>query len=217
MDADLTDVAADRLGDGRQDRTGGVTIARRASIVEAAIDVFASRGYAGASTREIAQAAHLKQGHLYYYFRSKDDLLFEIVDDLHDAFLAGPDEWVAALSGEDAVRSFVRAHVALVCARNRQTMVAYESWRFLTDERRMVISGKRRSYEHRFAQVVRSLGPGHGEAVDVKSVLGLMNWAYQWYDPTGEATPTALGERLADLAIGALRVTGRTPDRSETQ
>lgn len=201
----MTDAAANDLGDGRQDRTGAVTRARRASIVDAAIGVFASSGYDGASTREIAESAGLKQGHLYYYFRSKDDLLFEIVEDLHDAFLEGADDWVRGVDGVDALRKFARSHVALVCQRHRQTMVAYESWRYLSEDRRTAIRDKRRDYEDRFTRVVRDAGVGRDDAVAVRSVLGLMNWTYQWYDPAGDSSPAALGDRLAELVQAALQ------------
>lgn len=46
-----------------------------------AIDFFARHGYQGTSIERIAQASGVTKGALYYYFRDKEDLLFEAVKD----------------------------------------------------------------------------------------------------------------------------------------
>jgi TetR/AcrR family transcriptional regulator len=52
----------------------------RARILEVAITIFAQRGYTGASTREIADAAEVNQGLVTYYFGSKQALWRAAVD-----------------------------------------------------------------------------------------------------------------------------------------
>ena len=53
--------------------------ARRAQILEAAEAVFAAKGYHGATTREIAQAADVSEGTLYNYFANKRDLFIGLM------------------------------------------------------------------------------------------------------------------------------------------
>jgi AcrR family transcriptional regulator len=53
-----------------------------ALIMEAAIRLFAANGYANASLEEIAGAAKFTKGAIYYYFKSKEKLLLEILDDI---------------------------------------------------------------------------------------------------------------------------------------
>src|SRR4051812_6686894 len=48
-------------------------------ILRAAADIFRQVGYDRASTRQIAAAANVQQGLLYYYFKSKQHILFEIL------------------------------------------------------------------------------------------------------------------------------------------
>jgi AcrR family transcriptional regulator len=48
-------------------------------IIEAALELFAERGYEGASVKKIAQGAGISQGLLYNYFDSKEHLLSEIM------------------------------------------------------------------------------------------------------------------------------------------
>lgn len=51
---------------------------QRLAAIRAAASVFAHKGYHGASTTDIADAMGIKQGSLYYYFRSKEEALAEV-------------------------------------------------------------------------------------------------------------------------------------------
>ena len=52
---------------------------RRRSIIAAARQVFRSKGYAGATVAQIAQASELATGTLYLYFTGKDALYIELL------------------------------------------------------------------------------------------------------------------------------------------
>lgn len=56
-----------------------LTEARRNQILEAAVEVFAARGFPRATTREIAAVAGVSEGTIYNYFESKADLLAALV------------------------------------------------------------------------------------------------------------------------------------------
>lgn len=51
---------------------------RRAEILAAAARIFADKGYANATTREIAEAADVAEGTLYNYFANKREILLAI-------------------------------------------------------------------------------------------------------------------------------------------
>jgi AcrR family transcriptional regulator len=51
---------------------------QRLAAIKAAATVFATKGFHGASTRDIAAQLGIKQGSLYYYFRSKEEALGEV-------------------------------------------------------------------------------------------------------------------------------------------
>jgi AcrR family transcriptional regulator len=53
----------------------------RDKIFDAALRIFAQRGYSGASLQEIVSAAHLTKPTLYYYFKSKDGLFNALLED----------------------------------------------------------------------------------------------------------------------------------------
>ena len=83
--------------------------ARRQAIVEAAITVFARHGFDAATTDDIARAAGLSKGGLYWHFKSKDDILAAILTELFDQELGVLQQVLAA---EGAVAPRLRQLVA---------------------------------------------------------------------------------------------------------
>ena len=51
---------------------------QRFEAIKAAAAVFSDKGYHGASTKDIAERMGIKQGSLYYYFKSKEEALGEV-------------------------------------------------------------------------------------------------------------------------------------------
>ncbi|MBX7192771.1 MAG: TetR/AcrR family transcriptional regulator [Sandaracinaceae bacterium] len=53
---------------------------RHREVLAQALRLFAERGYAGASLRELARRLGIQQPSLYHYFRSKDELVEQVLD-----------------------------------------------------------------------------------------------------------------------------------------
>ena len=83
--------------------------ARRQAILEAAIGVFAQHGFDAATTDDIARAAGLSKGGLYWHFKSKDDILAAILTQLFDQELGVLQQLIIA---EGAVAPRLRQMVA---------------------------------------------------------------------------------------------------------
>ena len=70
----------------------GAQLNARERLLETATDIFAEKGYAGTSVREIVDRAGVSKPVLYYYFQSKEGLFLAILDmaeNLQKQFLAG--------------------------------------------------------------------------------------------------------------------------------
>ena len=88
---------------------------KRRRIVDAAVEVFADKGFFGARVSEIAEVAGVADGTIYLYFKSKDDILISLFREkmteiLHRfaAMLAQTDD------PEQKVRRYISEHLALV-------------------------------------------------------------------------------------------------------
>ena len=77
--------------------------ARQQAILTAAISVFAQHGFAAATTDEIARAAGLSKGGLYWHFKSKDAILAALLEQFFNQELAVLEQLVLA-SGSVGVR-----------------------------------------------------------------------------------------------------------------
>jgi len=57
---------------------------RREQLLAAATRIFAKKGYRAASVSDVIKAAGVARGTFYLYFRSKQDILFAVIDDLRE-------------------------------------------------------------------------------------------------------------------------------------
>lgn len=60
----------------------------KSKILEISIALFAQNGFAETSIRDIAKEADIKSSSIYYYFESKDDILYEILDMSRQFFIS---------------------------------------------------------------------------------------------------------------------------------
>ena len=76
----------------------------RKRIIEAAVSVFAQRGYAGTVMAQIAAHAGLGKGTLYEYFTSKEDLFFAVFEHFKAESATAATVSVSALGGSASER-----------------------------------------------------------------------------------------------------------------
>ena len=87
--------------------------ARRHEMIEAAARLFSERGYHGTSMQHLADALGLQRGSLYAHIGSKEDLLFDVVDEGAERFLERAREAAAApASPAVKLRRLLIGHVA---------------------------------------------------------------------------------------------------------
>jgi AcrR family transcriptional regulator len=93
---------------------------RREAVLEAAVRVFAARGFAGTPTAEVAKAAGISHAYLFRLFPTKSDLAVAVVDRLHerirDAFAAAAAR--ARAEGEDPLHLMGEAYGELLTDRD---------------------------------------------------------------------------------------------------
>jgi len=89
-------------------------IVKRDEIVRAALELFVERGIAGTTTRDIAQRAQAAEGTMYRYFRSKEELAWEVYFAHLETFMGELRQAVAAAAGtREQVRGMIAAFYAL--------------------------------------------------------------------------------------------------------
>lgn len=98
------------------DANDAIRLATRQRLLDAAMRCFASKGFAGTSIRDIAQAAGVATGLLYAHFDSKDTLLLSVFAQSMQQVQSTFAEALNPAPGEQPVATLVRAAVRTVRA-----------------------------------------------------------------------------------------------------
>jgi AcrR family transcriptional regulator len=190
---------------------------RQHEVVEAAARVFHEKGYESTSIQEIAEAVGILKGSLYYYIDSKEDLLYAILQSVHEDALANIKR-VETVDGDalQKVRAFVTLHLTFNAANLTKMGVFFHDFRSLNPEHRQIIVDERDLYDELLRDLIRQ---GQRESiicpdVDPKfaalGVMGMTNWLYHWYRPGGSLSAEQIAEEMANLVVAGLACTPET-------
>lgn len=95
--------------------------AGRERLMDVAEALFAERGYAGTTVRDIVAAAEVKQPSLYHFFGSKEKLLVELIEDRYQRYCDALD---AAIADAPTPRDVLEAYVRFVLDRMREQPIS---------------------------------------------------------------------------------------------
>jgi AcrR family transcriptional regulator len=207
------------MSDGPVESSRSDPAGRRREILDAAARIFRDKGYAATSIQDVAQAVDILKGSLYYYIDSKDDLLFEVIQEVHQDGLANLAE-AKKVSGSalEKIHSFVVRHASFNAGNLAQMTVFFQDFKSLSDERHKLIVEERDLYDEYLRGVIAA-GKDEGSvrsSVDAKLaafwILGGMNWMYQWYRADGPQSLDEITEAFAELAVNSVRDPDWQPD-----
>lgn len=153
---------------------------RYPTITQAALQVFARKGYHQASIREIARAAELSLAGLYHYVGSKNELLFLVIDQALDALHGKLDAALAeAVTPEARLLALIRTHLEFAFNHGPALKVINRDVEALEDSHRMAASQKRQNYLLRGLETLRALdnsGRSNEELLGATNLLlGMLN------------------------------------------
>ena len=113
---------------------------REQEIHEAAAQVFHEKGYESTSIQHIADSVGILKGSLYYYITSKEDLLYEIIQGVHEEALRNLEK-TRAVEGNalQRLRAFAMYHFTFNAENRVKVAVFFQDFRSLTPERRQTI------------------------------------------------------------------------------
>lgn len=183
---------------------------RRLEILRSAASAFTRSGFTRATMEEIADKVQMAKGNLYYYFPSKQDLLFFCQDESLGRLI---DQ--AAVIAESCSRADEQLHAMIVfhvktILEELPGSTAHTDFRSLPVSLLRKVIRKRDRYEHAYRSAIQlGIRQGLFRKCNVKTatwaILGALNWSVQWFSPKGEITVDQLGKDFADLFISALK------------
>jgi AcrR family transcriptional regulator len=171
---------------------------RRQQLLDAAARLFRTHGYHATSMRDIAAAAGMLPGSIYYHFPSKDELLLTVYEE-------GVRRIAEAVDAAAAREKHPRRRLEAACVAHLEMLLDQSDYaqvvlRVLPDDATPVkprLIALRDQYERRFKQLVAELDlpPRVDPHYFRLSLLGALNWSQAWYRP-GRDSPRIIAKQL---------------------
>jgi AcrR family transcriptional regulator len=187
---------------------------REEQIIEQALKLFSEGGYRTTSLKVIADRLGITRPAFYYYFKSKDDLLWQLVGHLGDQLLRDAEPIVA--SSEPPVvklRQLIESHL-------RTLLENAEAFKIYIAERHLVPAPQNDTMkrgEERYLELIQQVieeGQREGSfRADSSRLLALLvngfaNSVLRWYRPGGKLSAENLTELVSDMTLAAVLAPG---------
>jgi AcrR family transcriptional regulator len=184
---------------------------RLAEILDYATEIFADKGYEGASMRDLSRLSGISLAGLYYYFESKEKLLYIIQRHTFTTIIGRLRERLAVSNDpEDRLRIFVQNHVDYAIARTKAMKVLSHEDDVLKNSHGDELAAIKREYYRICVGLVDDLVKVEGlNPVSTRSAVmalfGAMNWLYTWHNPRVDPDGATLAREISDLFLQGVR------------
>lgn len=176
-----------------------------ALILRTAASTFADKGYHQASIRDISRATGLSLSGLYYYFSSKEELLFLIQDHCFGTILENLEELLTGVDEpRERLRLLIDNHLRFFVGNMKEMKVLSHEADSLSGEYRRRVNAKKKRYTDLCMEILAALSPAESTAAlrtATFSLFGMMNWIYNWYRPDRDEPVDRLADRMCRLFL----------------
>jgi TetR/AcrR family transcriptional regulator, cholesterol catabolism regulator len=178
---------------------------RQREVVSIAAALFARRGFQATSMDDLSDATGLRSGGLYHYIGSKDQLLFEIFDRLMDPLLERAEAIAAGGEPPEAqLRALLRAWMTHVEAHRDHMLVFQQEWHFVAEHAEFERArAARKRFETILGELLERAVPAPDRQLVLMAVLGMVNYAPQWFDRRGRLSAVEIADGYCDLLLRA--------------
>jgi len=152
---------------------------RLQEVLKSAANIFFAKGFHATSIEDVARDVGMLKGSLYYYIKSKDDLLFQLL-------LAGIED------GDAYFGLFLHEFDSLSGKRQHKLISVMSRY-----NNRFVDLVKRGQQQGKLIE---------GEPwLIVNGILGMCNWLYRWYDTDHGSDPEQVKQVFLNMLLNGIR------------
>jgi AcrR family transcriptional regulator len=189
---------------------------RLGKILVHATEVFYEKGYEGASMRDLARSSGMSLSGLYYYFESKEKLLYLIQKDTFSTIVERLRERLDEVSDpEERIRVFILNHLEYFLANRKAMKVLSHEAEVLTNGFGSEIAAIKREYYRICVGLLDDFKLAKklefSSRMAVLSLFGMMNWIYTWYNPRVDADAEGLSRGMGEIFLQGISVPTRRP------
>jgi AcrR family transcriptional regulator len=179
---------------------------RLSEILGHATDVFDEKGYEGASMRDLSRTSGMSLAGLYYYFESKEKLLYLIQRHAFTTIVERLRPRLALLSDpETRIRIFIQNHLEYFLANQKAMKVLSHEDDVLKNGYGAEIAAIKREYVRTCVELIEDLkrekALNFSSRTAALSLFGMMNWIYTWYKPRVDGDAEQLAQQMGDVFL----------------
>ncbi len=180
-------------------------------IIAVAARLFKEKGYRATTLEDIAAAVGMLKGSLYYYIRSKEELLYLVVrDPIRQAYQKLEEIVTSEAPVTAKIAQAIENHLTLFHQHYPHIAVYLHDFHHLMQKLQKNEIETPKHYQ-RLWIVLLEQGVESGELrhdLDVKvagyAILGMCNWVYRWYNPHGTLSAEEIAQTFTALALEGL-------------
>jgi AcrR family transcriptional regulator len=180
---------------------------KKGKILDAAAKLFASHGYAGARMDEIATACGVSKSMLYHYFKKKEDVLADILQEHVSSLIESISTHIRHGPDGDRFeyfRKFTEVYLNPSSTARASHVVALHDMRYLTPRQRKKQVKLERQLLELIETVLREVKAGDSHIdyrVSAFLLIGMLNWVELWYDESGQISAAKFYEKITRLFL----------------
>jgi AcrR family transcriptional regulator len=188
---------------------------RLAEILSHATEVFCEKGYEGASMRDLSRASGMSLAGLYYYFESKERLLYLIQKHTFTTILQRLKVRLEGVSdAEERIRIFILNHLEYFLANQAAMKVLSHEAEALKNGLAAEVATIKREYYRICVGLLDELKGKRGlqfsTRIAVLSLFGMMNWIYTWHNPRVDADAASMAREMGDFFLLGVMAGGKS-------
>jgi AcrR family transcriptional regulator len=183
-------------------------------ILRHSAQIFAERGFEGASVRDISRATGVSLSGLYYYFESKQKLLYLIQSTSFTYILEQLQARLRLVhEPESRLRLLVQNHIEYFLSHPNEMRVLSHEEDALDPPYSGQVDAIKRRYYALARQIFDGLAAegmveGLSPRIAVLSLFGMMNWVYKWHNPKVDPNAEELTDAIVCIFLHGIRKPG---------
>jgi TetR/AcrR family transcriptional regulator, cholesterol catabolism regulator len=193
----------------------GRKAAREEELVAQALKLFSEDGYRETSLQDVADKLGITRPLFYYYFKSKDDLLWRIIGHLGDQLLEDARPIAdSSASPRDKLRRVLEAHVEALLGNAEAFRVYFAERHQVRDERDRRLRRGEHAYQALLVEIIEQ-GQAEGTFKDDPAMVlvmlaqGMANSVLTWYGRGGALSAGQISRLVAEVACDAVSARAR--------
>ena len=188
---------------------------RMAEILDSAAKFFYTKGYHATSIEDVARDVGMLKGSLYYYIKSKEDLLYGLLLGVIKQGTGGVEKALEGVKDPvECLEKGIEQHIEHIIRNQVRVGLFLHEFDSLSGRRKQRVQESQKEYQKIFTGIIKD-GQSSGVFISgdpdliVDAMLGMCKWIYRWYHQENSPKLEVVKKTFVGLIKGGIVKPGR--------